>query len=424
VKKYITIIFLITTIFSQNEFSGNIHPNGLFLLSNHSQLNLPFKFAEFNLNLPFSDFGEWEFKSNTAIEYRWKTNEHQFDLREAYLMWYPSFGEVKLGKQIHSWGAVDGNNPTDNINAYDYYYMFLSGTDRKVGSVSASTKIYFDNWQVEGVIIPEHVPNRIPFGEEDFPFDAQKPAIIEDAENPLEYGIRLQTSLFESDFSISYFNGFDRGFSQKYLNTLQQNPLERIEFGYRNTEQFGLDFVTFISEFTFRGEFAYFISQHDNSDILIATLLPLEENAEYLQYVLQVEWTALWDIMINTQFIGSKTFFVNGDTFNPIQGVVSLTKDNFKPGMGTPFAMFSDQSLLFSATGNLLDNRLEIRASSMFNLAEKGMMCGLQTDYSPINNWNIELGISQFIGDENDEQNTFTKLEDFSQYSVGLKYSF
>ncbi|MBC8213119.1 MAG: hypothetical protein ISR90_00270 [Candidatus Marinimicrobia bacterium] len=411
-------LILLLPVFVFGQFSGSIHPYGQFRLSDNSQLNLPFRFAEFELNLPLNDFGEWEFKSNIAVEYRWETNEHQFDLREAYLMWYPTFGEVKLGKQIHSWGAVDGNNPTDNLNAYDYYYMFLPGAERKLGSISSSVKAYFGDLQIEGVIIPEHTPNRMPFGEEDFPFDMQKPPIIEEVENPIEYGVRLQTSAFESDFSISYFNGFDRGFSQKYFNA------PSLEIGFRNTEQFGFDFVTFINEFTFRGEFAYFISKYDDSDIEI-TLVTLEEHAEYLQYVLQAEWSGPLDIMINSQFIGSKTFYTNGMTFDTNQGlIVELTPDNFKHGMGTPFAMFSEQSLLVSATGNIFDNRLELVGSSMFNLTEKGLMFGGRVDYSPIENWKIELGITQFIGEENDENNSFTKLEDFSQINIGLKYSF
>jgi len=418
-----TTVIILSIIFAQNGFSGNIHPSGQFFLSNSHQINLPFRFAEFEINLPFSDFGECEFKSMVAIEYRWKTNEHQFDLREAYLMWYPSFGEVKLGKQIHSWGVADGNNPTDNINAYDYYYMFLPGTDRKIGSLSASTNIYFGDWQIEGIVIPEHIPNRMPFGEEDFPFYMQEPSIIQEVENPLEFGVRIQTSAFESDFSLSYFNGYDRGMSQRYFNSQSQNPLERIEVGFRQSEQFGVDFVTFIGDFTLRMESAYFITSYDYLDVHIASLIPLEKQAEYLQYVIQTEWTAPFDILLNTQLIGNKTFYTKGQTVPEI-GVTKLTPDNFQPGMGTPFAMFSEQSLLISATGNLFDSRLEIAGSSMFNLKEKGMMFGLRADYSPIENWNIELGITKFIGDETDIENAFTKLEDFSQCSVGLKYSF
>jgi len=116
------------------------------------------------------------FKTNSVIEYRWSGEDTQFDLREAYLVWYPSWGELKIGKQIHAWGAVDGNNPTDNLNPYDYYFMFLPGTERKIGTLSGSLKYYWNDWQLEAVVIPEHIPNRYPFGEEDFPITTEDPS--------------------------------------------------------------------------------------------------------------------------------------------------------------------------------------------------------------------------------------------------------
>jgi hypothetical protein len=83
-----------------------------------------------------------------------------------------------VGKQIHAWGAVDGNNPTDNLNSYDYYYMFLAGTDRKIGTLSASVKYYWNEWQIEAVVIPEHEGNRLPFNEPDFPVSQSTEILI------------------------------------------------------------------------------------------------------------------------------------------------------------------------------------------------------------------------------------------------------
>ncbi|HIB73402.1 MAG TPA: hypothetical protein EYO50_05720, partial [Candidatus Marinimicrobia bacterium] len=130
-------------------------------------MDLPFRLTELKLGYTMGDF---DFMLNSAVEHRWGENMSAIDLREAYVIWFPNWGEVKFGKQIHAWGVADGNNPTDNLNAYDYYFMFLPGTDRKVGSLSAAMTVYWDDWQLEGVIIPDHIPNRMPFHEPDFPF--------------------------------------------------------------------------------------------------------------------------------------------------------------------------------------------------------------------------------------------------------------
>ena len=122
-------------------------------------------------------------------------------------------GEVKVGKQIHAWGAVDGNNPTDNLNPYDYYYMFLPGAERKVGTVSGSLKYYWNDWQFEGVFIPEHEGNRFPFGETAFPLDFPMSAPeLMDEERGSEFGFRIQTTLGSSDLSCPILMGGIRSF--------------------------------------------------------------------------------------------------------------------------------------------------------------------------------------------------------------------
>jgi len=136
--------------------------------SDLSNISLPFRIAEFEVGFSKGDF---DFITSSAVEFRWTGGDPKIDYREAYLIWYPSWGEVKVGKQIHAWGAVDGNNPTDNLNPYDYYYMFLSGAERKVGTVSGSVKYYWKDLQIEGLFIPEHEGNRVPFGEKAFPLN-------------------------------------------------------------------------------------------------------------------------------------------------------------------------------------------------------------------------------------------------------------
>ena len=92
--------------------------------------------------------------------------------------------------------------------------------------------------------------------------------------------------------------------------------------------------------------------------------------------------------------------------------------------MGTPFAMFSDQVLLFSSSGVLMDDRLELKGSAMLNLDKKGTMINASIGYSPWINWKFELAFIQFSGDNNDPENAFTKMENFSHTRLGLFYNF
>jgi len=397
-KKLICFVFPITTLLGQINYTGSIKPGNMYRLSDQSEISLPFRLGEQEVGYSLGDF---EIKTNSALEYRWSNNENEFQLREAYLMWYPSWGEVKVGKQIHAWGAVDGNNPTDNLNPYDYYYMFLPGAERKVGTVSGSLKYYWNDWQFEGVFIPEHEGNRFPFGETAFPLDFPMSAPkLMDEEPGSEFGFRLQSTLGSSDFSISYFDGRDRSFSK--VGITDSIP----SFFYRNTSVLGFDLVSFIGDFTNRFEIGYFSTEND-AESNMKTL----NDASYIQFTGQVEYSTENDIMFSLQIIGSEISEING----------TMTKDEFQHGMGTPFASFTDLGLSFSLSANYLDDALELMGNTFIDLKDSQSMVGASVRYSPMDNWKLNMSVSKFMGDEGTQ---FHEMEDFSHLKVGLEYHF
>ena len=382
----------------QINYTGSIKPGNMYRLSDQSEISLPFRLAEAEVGY---SLGEFEIKTNSALEYRWSNNENEFQLREAYLMWYPSWGEVKAGKQIHAWGAVDGNNPTDNLNPYDYYYMFLPGAERKVGTVSGSVKYYWNNWQFEGVFIPEHEGNRFPFGETAFPLDIPMSAPpLMSAEPGSEFGFRIQSTIRSSDFSLSYLDGRDRSFS--YVGMTDSMP----SFFYRNTSVLGFDLVSFIGDFTNRFEIGYFSTENDaESDV--KTL----NDGSYIQFAGQVEYLTENDIMFSLQIIGSEILEIDGTT----------TEDEFQPGMGTPFASFTDLGFSISLSANYFDDALELMGNTFIDLKDSQSMLGVSAKYSPMDNWKLNLSISKFTGEEGTQ---FHNMEDFSHLKVGLEYHF
>ncbi len=397
-KKLICFILPITTLLGQINYTGSIKPGNMYRLSDQSEISLPFRLAEAEVGYSLDDF---EIKTNSALEYRWSNNENEFQLREAYLMWYPSWGEVIIGKQIHAWGVVDGNNPTDNLNPYDYYYMFLPGAERKVGTVSGSVKYYWNDWQFEGVFIPEHERNRFPFGETAFPLDIPMSAPeLMDEESGSEFGFRIQSTLGSNDYSISYFDGRDRSFS--YVGVTDSMP----SFFYRNTSVLGFDLVSFIGDFTNRFEIGYFSTENDaESDM--KTL----NDGSYIQFAGQVEYSTENDIMFSLQIIGSEILEIDGTT----------TEDEFQPGMGTPFASFTDLGLSFSLSANYFDDALELMGNTFIDLKDSQSMLGVSAKYSPMDNWKLNLSVSKFMGEEGTQ---FHNMADFSHLKVGLEYHF
>ena len=405
-------------LFGQLSITGSLKPTGMFRISDQSRMDLPFRLAELNLGYTMGDF---DFMLNSAVEYRWGGNKAVFDPRELYAVWYPNWGEIKIGKQIHAWGVADGNNPTDNLNAYDYYFMFLPGTDRKIGSLSAAMIIYWDDWQLEGVIIPNHTPNRMPFHEADFPFQIPiEPSKYENIDHSLEYGLRLKTTIGESDIGISYFDGRDRSFSLLGVDTFNIINIDP-KFGFRPTTVFGLNIVTFIDDITIRAEAGYFTTENIYQG---SWLQFFETKAEYVQYVIQFEYRTVSSSTIGAQLIGNHVLNAVGKTFDLVtMGQTTLNTNNFIPGLGTPFAMIAEQSLSIVGNKTFFNENLELNYNLLINLEEEGQMAGFSVKYSLMENWFIEGSVSYFIGDDSPE-NRFEQLEDFSHYQLQLAYSF
>ena len=426
-KKITSILFLAAGLVqAQISVSGEINPYVMTRTTNSSQINLPFRFLSLDMGYSFEQF---DLKTNSAIEHRIKTNKSQYDLRELYFAFYPEWGEVKLGKQIHSWGAADAINPTNNLNPYDYYYMFKVGAGTKVGVFSLSSTYYSDSFQIEIIVNPYFNKNRIPYDEDDFPLAPNsEPAIRYSPNEEVEVGLKLQTSLTNSDISLYFFLGNDRSPSL-YTGIISAEPNTDLtmDLGYRKTTMLGSDYVTFVGDFTVRAEGAIYNTKTPSikNTGLENNYFELREDVLYSQYVLQLEYTTQNDLMLSGQFIGNSIiaedikWLKSGNEISSSSMVIP----EFSPGMGTPFAMFSDKALLISSSGVLMDDQIDIQGSVMLNLENSGSFLSFGLGYSPVLNWKLELATTQFSGNGK-LQDPFTLMEDFSHVRIGLLYNF
>ena len=205
--------------------------------------------------------------------------------------------------------------------------------------------------------------------------------------------------------------------------------INKLNLGYRSTTMWGLDLVTFFGDFTIRMESAFFLTKTPLLKLKVF-LAPLDlyeyqEEINYFQSVLQVEYSTPSDITLSFQLINNQLNNQSYEWYHTYSNELGkFTKMDYQPGMGTPFAMLSDKALLISSTGVLMDDHLEINGNIMMNLDDKGQMIGMKIGYSPLINWKIEAGITMFSGDENNPENKFTRMEDFSNSTLGLVYNF
>ena len=127
---------------------------------------------------------------------------------------------------------------------------------------------------------------------------------------------------------------------------------------------------------------------------------------------------------IGAQIIGNNVLKASGNTLDlPNMYMTTLNTNNFVPGMGTPFAMISNKSLLVIGSNRFFDDDLELNYNLLFNLENPGQLFGLSLEYLLSDDWFINVSASYFIGN-NDPINRFEQLEDYSNTQFQLSYTF
>ncbi|MCK4577706.1 MAG: hypothetical protein KAU50_02880, partial [Candidatus Marinimicrobia bacterium] len=411
------------TLFAQIEFHGESYPLIRMTTEEPRFLDLPHRFVTIN-GMRRGDNVSMYF--STAMEYRIGRDSLTLDLREAYAEVLTDLGEFRFGKQIVSWGAADGNNPTDNVNPYDMYYLFIPGTERKKGTVMASANLYLGNYQLEAVFTPVFQPSRLPLNEQDFPIFEDAPFTIDidkevRPERELvnsEFGGRVSLPFNLFDLSISYFSGYDRMFTPCLSMLLgAEGPYFILDsLVYHHTNVFGGDLVTFIGDWAVRAEGAYFLTEdrEGNSSLI---------RNPYLQYVLQLDRMEDESSYV-LQYLGSYITGIDGDDLITPLGVISEKeneKDNLSARMGMPFAAIARNAIMVSASRSFADHRYEVRANTLYDLDNGGWMIGGGVTVTLEDAFDLELGLTQLGGDSDSR---LYQMRDFSHLSLSLKYSF
>ena len=136
-------------------------------------------------------------KSNLALEVSLSDETMIIDNRELYLSWYPSFGEVRIGKQINSWGVGSTNSPLDILTPVNYYYFFSQGIEKNIGMMSLAIDGYFTDYKLGLVYLFEHKPHYLPLD------DPEMPITIDSLPENEEFKIRIPLKRYGKTSEIS-----------------------------------------------------------------------------------------------------------------------------------------------------------------------------------------------------------------------------
>ena len=456
--------------FSVNGFVVFAH---ISRLSDYSIIDIPFRMGSIdfihqsdNITLNGNFTLEYQTISDSYFLGSKDPQDFRLDMRELYITYSGDNFEFRMGKQIHSWGNVDENSPVDNASAFDYYYIFFLGRERKMATMSGALDFYLGDLKLNAVFSPIHTTNRLPLGDDDFPITLpiypDESQIFPISELPFEGGFQSTYSFGIGEISASYFSGFDRVFNfsgvNVYSNSSQTifSPPDLV-FGYRKTNVLGFGLTFLNPYFIFRGDFAQFNTRDLNESIdrpysnsslaaIYDTLVfsyPLHEEAKYRQSTLQIETELPFHINFVGQIFSHEKTSFSSDTLPDVEIDIpgfefdpkSMTPENFfKPGIGVPLAILTNKAAIIILDKTFMNEQLKVSMISMLDLGDyegvdgiSGSLTEYKIEYNVTQDLLSLLGVTNVIGSKDhpdEEQYQFNKMEDFSHFRFELKYFF
>ena len=159
-----------------NTYKGYLDFNYISRISDQSIINLPYRI--FSLNIDHQN-GDLMLRSTIALEHKLRKDTYflsnnsptdfELDMRELYLQMFTAWGEIRVGKIIHTWGNADENSPVDIASPFDYYYTFGSGIEKKLATFSSAVDVYMEGMKLGLIFSPLHNTHRTPQNDDDFP---------------------------------------------------------------------------------------------------------------------------------------------------------------------------------------------------------------------------------------------------------------
>lgn len=222
-----------------------------------------------------------------------RKNYSEGDVKEAYVEKTAGDFDFKFGRFITVWGRADKFNPTDNLTAKNLKLLMTDDEDQRMGLFSFQTAYNIENTRWIAIWIPEWRTPVLPIEERaGISFKTNRP---ENSQN--QYGLKLDQSGGVVDWSVSYFDGFNKTPDIEIVSA----SMTGIQLGlnYNKIKVYGADFATTLGSIGIRGEAAYVETGKDAKEN------PLEQNS-FTTVVLGADQTMFENFNLNAQFIYKK----------------------------------------------------------------------------------------------------------------------
>ena len=371
--------------------------------------------------------------SITDLQRREKDKDFPWSLvvRETYLdiygFIYPNI-DLRAGKQIIAWGTADKINPTSNLSSYDLEDFFEFG--EKIGVNALRVNFTLEPVTLEADFIPVFTPSTLPPPEwtnimlgEDISLPTgmhlvNKRDTVKLPERKLnksaEAAFKISGTLWNWDFSLSYFYGYDGLPLGERVEIIPLDTLGNVNLkiitSYPRIQVIGGDFAGSVKGIGVWGEGALYIPE----DFIMTRVIPspygpvmemdtlLKNKSPYFKFVLGADYTFKNGMYFNIQYVRG-FLHERGDSL----------KDYFIARVEKKF--FNDELKIvpvgIAATISDWDNPRE----------NYGVAYLPEISYSPYDNVEVRLGAYILDGKG---RNVFSNMKERDEVFLRVKLSF
>lgn len=345
------LLFISTTGFAGDFLSaaGTLQLRGIMPLNSNSATELPTLLGRLKLDtLP----GNW--RLHAWLEGGWdgavhlpardhavlrnfekvyQSNTPFIEIKELYGAYATDLFELRAGVQRFAWGRLDEYPINDLLNPWDYTRFIRKPLeDRKIGVPSLSARLGKNDWSLEAVWVPLHVPYRLPLPSERWSgitgtsalaalpgaqIDPKEPDLFPYTLDNSSGGVRLRHA-GTLDWGINLFHGYDPRpvFKATALVITPANGTFVIDPGYvpdfHKITSVGVDAATVAGEWSLRGEASYTMGRYFNSRLELwgypsipapgrYALNPIEHKSDALEYGIGVDYRLFEDCLLTLQ---------------------------------------------------------------------------------------------------------------------------
>ena len=240
------------------------------------------------------------------------------ELNEAFADIYLKNTDLRIGRQVISWGTADGINPTNYINPKEISFADMEPKGKPLTCARAT--YYGKNIILTGVGIFDYEPLEIPEEMKKIPFLL---GYLEEFEDPtdepentlknMEFALKIEKRISNCDVKLSYFSGWE-DYPALWIKPIPPGFTVTLspQSAYQRVNKIGLATAS-----TFKGiglwtETAYVLPREIEEMEQLGNIL-FSMNEPYFQSVAGANYTFGNDIYLEGQYI----YYGNGSLISP-----------------------------------------------------------------------------------------------------------